>query len=442
MRRHSIALLVMITCSLGAGVLAYLVAAPDDRLRIRAGELGFTALDRDRVDAGFAHAAQHHERLARERASSVAARRLVGAWLAALPGSRTTPSRTAAVVRVAGGGTASSRRARAFATWADDLPVAEWRSSIGRIEARGGAGARWVRAQLVLGIAGHRDGARSHRVPVQVQLRRVGNDDELVARPGGWRVADVRIEGTRRGLLSYVDPIVVSGGRIDVVAPRPATAAAARVATIAGTTTPEVTTRYDRLVGAARTTVWLLESPERARAVLGSPRPAKAGDTWTPRPGVIATDATGDDAAGLRRELVQGVLRDLDGKVSDGLLAAVVDFEVRRLGRPRGALVGVDLGPLVAKFGRGESGVARLLAAGAGGGSAGGADISTAALATVAWIEMTRGHAELLELLDELHRGSSPAVALDRSLGMDARQVEVAVARWTRRVHARSADRA
>ncbi|MCW2928924.1 MAG: hypothetical protein JWM86_2892 [Thermoleophilia bacterium] len=459
--------------AIGGGMFAFLVSTPDMGRRVPRSQLGFRELQRDRVDMGSALAANHHRHVALLDEAAASATSAARGWMGALAqsrGRRVTPAAARFVVLGSQAGATSvpdadasgTRRTAAFVRWADDLPRSTWRARMTTAEQPTERGDEpdatshvlevRVTGTATITVAQAASRSRVQRVPVTLVLAAPLRSDALAA-PKRWTLIDVETSGSKEFLRAYSDPIVLRGRSVDVVAPAAAAATAAAVLPQLEQGIAAARSRSGSIDGASSATAWLLERRDRAKAVVGraAPTPAWAGDprgvSWSDSRGELVVDlaarqaaAPAAAAASLRHAATHVALRSLETYASGFLVEGVVRH-VAEGARPSRTTVaaGVRVMPeLLAAFGTGSSGIARRIVAAPDEDPFDGASPTQARLryeaadATVSWVAEVRGERALARLLASLERGDPPAAAIERVLEVTPRQLERAVARWTR----------
>jgi hypothetical protein len=457
MRSTQTWLLLVVTLALAGGLSAFLLATPDQGNRPAGDELGFTRLNEQGMLADLQHAEEYHREQHRRSIVTRTANRHALAWLRAVAGSGAPNAKLPANVT-------ATAETQPFVRWADDIPRTQWKAAITKVEEEqvvldatdaedvvGEAAlppTRFVATGYVeVTVAQAANRTRHQRVPVVLTIEpgRAGAGGV----PARWVLRDVRATGTSF-VRAYADPVIEHRTAVDVVAPVADQALAVRLADDAQAQLPALVGRWRGVAGAGVATIWVLPNTGRGRAVLGHVPDAdtlQAGATgdhgaaWVDQSGDIAVDSsrmrtltTTQQLAALRHALTHVATRKLEGDAPALLAEGIARFEPRRIASPKDPLAGVELTPLIDAFGRAESGLAGLLvAAPALPLDTGAASTDQlAALATVAWIEDVKGHDVLVRLVTQLETGVAPDRALTSVLRLDARGVEVAVARWTR----------
>jgi hypothetical protein len=451
---HTSVLALVVSLAIAGGLASFLLATPDEGRRPSGSDLGFTRLNEQRVLGDLRNAEEYHRARHREALVSASASRAAGSWLRAVAGSGDAPGSMPRSVT-------TQQRAMAFVRWADDLPRSAWSASIAKVErapdeAEGAD--RYLASGFVdITLASASNRTRPQRVPVQLLLEPIGDAQRAV--PARWKLVDAQTDGGAHLVRAYGDPIIARRGTtVDVIASVADRALASRLADDVAVQLPALTRRYRAVAGPSVVAIWVLADGTRSRAVLNRPVPLETttategdlhGAAWVDRSGDIAVDAsrmrrltTAEQLVALRHALTHVATRHVEDSAPALLDEGIAQFEPQRLASSANPLAGVDLAPLVESFGSARSGLAQLLVAKPGQpldrGAAGTDEL--AALATVAWIEDVHGHEALVRLLSTIDRGATPERALHDVLRLDARGVEVAVARWSRARETKDTD--
>lgn len=426
MERMHAWLLLVVAASLGAGVAAFLVAVPDHSSRIARDQLGFQRLDRDaiaeRLDAAGAHHQAQHRATTLERAAGGAVRR----WLVALPVGGTRPARDAALPAPAGRSAASRARVSSFAAWLDGLPASSVRITVGSAVPLDVEEAWAIDAVVHVELAQAREGTRRLQYPVVIEVA-------APARAGArWRLLDAHVDAPRTWLRGYVDPVMLRGAAVNVVAPAAAAQDATRALALTDAPLVGLRRKLDQLRGSDRTTVWFVADRSRAGVQLGAP---------------AARGAAGEDIAWLdeRGELVVALDR------WRAATAPVRERELQTALAHVAMLDGVDRVPRVlvealaavhAGTGRSALGDAATFAP-----SAGGRTIAELLLAEpgsaldhpaerrradalAAWFQDAHGTASVVDLMARIEAGLDADRAVRRVLGATPVGVERRVDAW------------
>ncbi len=445
MRATQTTVTLVVTAAVAAGMLSFLVATPDQGERIAADEVGFALLDTDHVFGAMGHAAEHHRAAHSASVGAQAATLSSRRWLAALPGSGARRATIPANVKTGVGKAAPHRRVAAFVRWADDLPAQRWRVTTSAPVPVAGAERTWtVAAELQVDVAQATTRTRRQVVPLELELR--GSVAEVKGAPRSWVVQDVIVGASPGWLRAYRDPVVVGSEIVDVIAPVSARAVAADAADAATATLAPVTTRYASRGRVATLAIWMVDRQSMARAVTRRVVPADVRDAAADAPHALAwADDRGDivvdlsrfqqtsaDARGaaIRHAVAHVATRGVTSRAPAILAEGIALAEARRANRSI-VITSDELVSLDAAFTTRTSGIADLLEA-APVTRLDGASQELVAAATVAWLLEARGVPRVQALLDAIERGTPPATALRRTVGLAPRGVEVQVGGWVR----------
>jgi hypothetical protein len=364
--------------------------------------------------------------MVRGRAAAATAHR----WLDALPESNS--SSTLQGIVLDGEQPTATGRIDALRTWADGIASPAW--SVVSIDAEPVADELgWVVDAVVhVKLAQARTRTRTLRVPIVLQVA------QPISPRAAWRIRDVQVDGARRWLRAYRDPVVVRSGIADVVAPAGRRADARRVAAVIANRLPTLRDRYAALAGASSATVWMVDDTAQARAVFGPKHGVGTGDAGHP---LVAVTHDGDlivdlhrwrsvDVEVRSRALVHAVwhVATLDG--DDGVPRALVEGIATAEADSSNALDQELLHTIVDPNDQDGRPIAELLVA------APESMLTDAELrrahAAAAWMLDEHGVARTAAMLSRIDGGLDADHAIRRELGAAPRGVEQRVKDWAR----------
>jgi len=438
---RSVAWLPVVSMSaLVAGVCAFLLTSPNEPAHIANDRLGFTQLTRERVDGISADGATFHQSADMTIKTRVGAQRAAKLWLDGVVGSAEDGNQLPTSVRV-GAITSTDRSAvGAFIEWADDLPRTSWTSTTLAATTVGTSFSVPARVDLVVKQSATR--RRAQRVPVVLTIAPVTAGASQTI--NGWRVRGVKVGGRATWLRAYTDPTIIRRDSVDVIAPTKLRAAATEIANAARVDLPALRARYDRVASADVASIWIVESPARAKATVGTAAPIDAtvspahATAWTDVHGEIIVDASRIASLGRtrRRAVLRHALTHLSLQPVATKIPPVLLEGVARLEEGGGALPQTELARLHAAMASNKVDLVALLSQdptaqlGAGSDPARVRLMELSGAAIAAWIIDTRDQRRLVSLMRQLGDGVAVGAAVQNVLRMDPTAFVKGVRTW------------